>query len=864
MSASGLLGLSIRELRRSYGKLVVPGLCIAVAVASQSAVGFFSAQVNHAMDQEAKAMAGADLEISSARDLSQAELTRARSALPANGVRTTEVLEFISMAANPLDGRTRLVEVRSVGDGFPFYGNLETDPPLPLARLVIPTTGSKYPGIFVQPEILPQLGVDRGERIKLGNQEFTVLTWVKKEPGPGGAAFSLGPKVWIHQGDLAKTGLAQIGSRVRHRRLFALSPEPTPSELEKLKKSLETSLADTTLRVRTYQESNSQLRSFYQRLDEFLSLLTLLVFLLAGVGVMSAIRAHIRTRVPSIAVLRCFGATRGQVFGMFLFQALCLGLVGSAVGTGAGALLSRLIPVLLSGIIELPPQNGIAWGPSLSGLLSGVAVTLLFSLVSLVELPSIRPALLLRSQPHSPTPTLAGLLAGVAVFVYFAAQASWQTRSVADGVRIVGGVACIGALLYGGFYFLIRALDRAPRLIQRLPFSIRYGLKNFFRLRGQAALTLSVLGLGVLLLSTVSLLRIGMLSELSGISNPARPELFLIDVGDDQKAELTRELDKAGGDSIHWRLNWAKLIKTRLMSVNGEIPTRDADNESRSREFNLSERLNLYDTERIREGAFWSGPVLPIAARATPATGIVASEIDASVETDFAERMRVKLGDRLDFEIQGVPFTARIRSLREVKWATFEPNFFILLRPGALDGAPFTWIGTLAGAGTPTLKSRVQETIVRHFPTVTVIDVEEASLRLLRIANRIEAVIRFLSAFALLAGLAVMALIALENAERRAREAALLKVMGGTRGQLVRSVAAEFLLIATLACGSGWIGALVLCHGVLAPRFGIESPLVSAELGALFALLSTGVVTLGILSSIRAFRIKPIELLKSD
>ena len=54
----------------------------------------------------------------------------------------------------------------------------------------------------------------------------------------------------------------------------------------------------------------------------------------------------------------------------------------------------------------------------------------------------------------------------------------------------------------------------------------------------------------------------------------------------------------------------------------------------------------------------------------------------------MAKEMHLKLGDPLEFDVQGVPFAATVGSIRKVDWSRFEPNFFVVFPTGVLEAAP--------------------------------------------------------------------------------------------------------------------------------------------------------------------------------
>ena len=52
-----------------------------------------------------------------------------------------------------------------------------------------------------------------------------------------------------------------------------------------------------------------------------------------------------------------------------------------------------------------------------------------------------------------------------------------------------------------------------------------------------------------------------------------------------------------------------------------------------------------------------------------------------SVEAELAESLQLKLGDQLSFTIGGLTRDARVTSLREVNWDSFQPNFYMIFEP---------------------------------------------------------------------------------------------------------------------------------------------------------------------------------------
>ena len=113
-----------RDSRGSRRRLLLYVSSIVAGVAALVAIGSFQANLNAAIEDRAKTLLGADLRIDSQRAFSAEaeELLRSLSPLQSRQV------EFASMAYFPGPDTSRLVSVRALEGGFPYYGELETDP----------------------------------------------------------------------------------------------------------------------------------------------------------------------------------------------------------------------------------------------------------------------------------------------------------------------------------------------------------------------------------------------------------------------------------------------------------------------------------------------------------------------------------------------------------------------------------------------------------------------------------------------------------------------------------------------------------------------------------------------------------------
>jgi putative ABC transport system permease protein len=108
--------------------------------------------------------------------------------------------------------------------------------------------------------------------------------------------------------------------------------------------------------------------------------------LVGGIGIMNIMLVSVTERTREIGIQKALGATRVDILLQFLIEAvfLCLlgGLIGLAIGYGAGALVSSLI--------DLPSAEVPMWAVALSfGFSAGVG--LLFGIIPAAKAANLDP-----------------------------------------------------------------------------------------------------------------------------------------------------------------------------------------------------------------------------------------------------------------------------------------------------------------------------------------------------------------------------------------------------------------------------------------------------------------------------------------
>jgi putative ABC transport system permease protein len=577
----------------------------------------------------------------------------------------------------------------------------------------------------------------------------------------------------------------------------------------------------------------------------YLGLTGLVALMVGGIGVAVSVNAFVRQKLAAIAILKALGAGWRPLLAAYLLQTALLGLGGSALGALLGSAVQPLLAPTLTRLLPIELTLSFSLRAVLSGLAMGVGVTLLYALWPLLQIRHVRPGLLMRIAVE---PRLRGRrpwAAALPIAGGLAALGLWQAGSWKIGGLFAGGLAGALLLLALGARLVI-ALARRVRW--RSP-AWRQGAANLHRPGSHAGPVLVSLGLAVMLVVSIALLDRSLRAQLVDRAPGSAPAFFFIDIQTDQ-AEPFARLVAAEGATAPAELT--PVVRSRLAAVNGasiEGRTRREDAWYLTREYVLTWAQEPPGHNPVVAGRWW-----------TPEEA--AREPLISVEEEIARQLGVGLGDTLTFDVQGVPVSARITSLRHVDWRSLTSNFFVIFSPGALDGAPSTVIATVRIR--PDQENRLQSAVVAAFPNITAIPIREVLERVGAILDQIALAVRLVAAFSVGAGLIVMAGALAITRQQRLYQSVILKALGATRGFVSRVFAVEYALLGAAAGLAGSALAAVLAWAVL--RFALDVPSRWAP-GTLLAGVASATalaVLVGFLGTRRLLGRRPLGVLRSE
>lgn len=805
MSLRFTLAMARREARATRSRLLLYIVAITLGVAALVAIDSFRSNVTAAVEDQARALLGADLRLGS-RWAFGPDIEALIDSLRASGAGVSRVTSFASMALAPASGSTRLVQVRAPSGGYPFYGAIETDPPGRWRSF------RDERQALVDPAVLVQLEVEPGDTLAIGSARFPIGGTVTRAPGDIGLRSAIGPRVFIPAAHLEETGLLSYGSISYHLIYLRLDEREGIDRLVEERDSL---FEANRVRVTTVEEYQEDLSSGLDRLGRFLGLVGLVALLLGGVGVASGVHVFVSEKLDTAAVLRCLGARQRQTFAVYLLQAGLMGTIGSAVGVLLGIGVQAALPRVVADFLPLEVPFRLDPLALVTGFAVGLIVALLFALLPLLRIKDVAPLRALRRDFERPQrrrdPWRVYTFGAIAVAVL--GLSLWQAPDPAIGLGFAATVAATAAGLGLTAWALTRLARRFFPRRARYPF--RQGVANLFRPHNQTAAVTLAIGFGVFLVATLYVVQRNLLDQIVLETRPDRPNLLLFDVQPDQ-AEGVGEILATAGAPV---LERTPIVPARLAAVGDRtvesILADPADERpprwALLREYRHTYRDSLVGSERLIAGEWFAE-----GERAAEEAGRLP---EISIEEGIAEDLEVEVGDRLTWNIQGVEVETRITSVRRVDWARFETNFFVVFEPGVLEDAPQSVV-ILSRAEDPTLRAELQRDLVTRYPNVSAIDLATILEAIDSILARVALAIRFMALFSIGSGLVILIGAIATSRYQRARESVLLKTLGARSRTIRRILATEYFALGAFAGLTGVL--LASIAGWAAIRFVFE------------------------------------------
>ncbi|WP_318312778.1 ABC transporter permease [Flagellimonas crocea] len=833
-----LLKMAWRDGKASYGKLLLFVFSIILGVAAVVSVHSFSSLLKENIASQSKALLGADYVIESDKPVND----KVRGIMDSLGGADAREINFLSMAAFPGNKGAKLMEVRGVEGGFPFYGDLETSPLSAVDEF-------REDKALVDATTMLQLNLKVGDSIKLGAVTLPIAGTLETVPGSTSVFGAIAPPVLVPFRYIDSTGLVQTGSRIEYKYYFKAKDG---QDMAVLSKEVEPVLDLEEADLDTHLSEARRMGRRYENFGKFLNLVGFIALLLGCVGIASGMGIYVQMKIKSIAVLKCLGASKRQSYLIFFIQIAGMGIIGGLLGTTFGYLLQQLFPILLGDLLPVDVAVTFSFQSFLLGLSLGLAMSVLFALYPLMRTLYVSPLQALRVvQENPPRSRKATTAVGLGIVLFVFGFSLWLLKDVVRSLFFVGGLLVVFLVLTAVARFFMAMLKKL--FPHSWGFIARQGLRNLFRPQNQTLVLVLSIGIGTFLISTLYFTK-DMLLEKAAIEDRANSaNMILMDIQNPQMSAVSQTIE-ASGLSVIDRI---PIVTMRVETLNGRH-VEDIRKDSTSQvgrwilnhEFRVTYRDSLIGSERLLEGE-WVGQA------------DLGSDIPISVSSDFANMAKVAIGDPVSFNVQGRIMDTEVASIREVDWTRLQPNFSIVFPSGILENAPQFGVMTTRTENDNS-SAQLQQKLVREFPNVSILDLKRILNLLEDILGKIGWVINFMAFFSIFVGIAVLMGAIYSSKHQRVKQGALLRTLGAQSAQILKMIAIEYAVLGFLGAFMGVLlavlGSSLLAYTLFDSAFAPSWIPFFVILPAITLL----VFVLGVVNSLSIVRNSPLSVLKKE
>jgi len=822
-------------------------LSIVIGVGSVTGINSYKNTLKSSILKESRNLMGADLLFESSRKLDENQLKFISDNLPKDS-NITFTVQFISMLESKKSNDSAITMVKANSILFPFYGEVGTIP-----QNIYKNIGNNQ--ILLDESITKNLDIKIGDVVKLGNIQFELIGFISREPLSGLGGFSgMAPTSIININSLSSTGLEQRGSRIRYN-YFVTIPEKLDSF--EIKKNLFSKFIKEDITIIHHTEVGSGTQKFIFNTLDYMTLLGLSAFFLGAISILITVRTRLQSKITEIAILKCLGANSFFSIKIFLSEIMLLSFIGSVLGISAGYLIQFIIPDLTSSEYLSKINPSLDFISLIWGFLIGLVVPFTLTIDSIYAIVKQSPLGAIRSETESKVKLKLNSKKVLSfqvftIYILFFIISYIETYQILKAIILSLILVFLPLTLYL-LYFSFRSLGKFISSFGFVSGSVRLILGKISKTG--SGLSLPIIGIGssltILLLSIV--VRAGIINLGGWDVAENRPNMFIMDIKPDQLETITETYNKYDIKEKYI----SSMISARLKKINNnelkkddidlDAMNRDWKSTAKTREYFLSIRNELYSTEEISSGIFWNEMAI--------------NEI--SVEKDFAKALGVRVGDTLEFDIQGIGVSGKITNIREVNWSDMKPNFVVIFSNGELNNAPSHYISSFYISDSKK-RYEIQKELVRKYPNLTIFDIEKTISSLNSIFEKVNSIINLMTYFIFSSSILLLfSSLYLQEKERK-QETALYKIVGATPTFLRKIYSIEAIAVSSYSFICSLILALIANYFISKDILGINYKI--PILSFLYVFISSTFVILAVylLSIQNIINIPPKKYLYSE
>jgi putative ABC transport system permease protein len=566
----------------------------------------------------------------------------------------------------------------------------------------------------------------------------------------------------------------------------------------------------------------------------------------SGVGVANAVSAYLARKTSTIATLKALGAPSGFIFQVYLLQIVIVASGAVVVGLGVGAFVPQIMAGFLSSELPVPPLAGLYPLPLALAALFGLLVGLAAALWPLAQARAVPAARLFRARINNvDRPPARRFMVIIGLMLICVVGLAVLTANVP---LLALGVVCATALMLlilRGLAVIVKKIAaQLPR--PKTPLA-RLALGNIHRPGAVTAAVITALGLGLTLFGTLAVVEAN-INEQVRRALPARaPAFFFLDIPQDQAAAFKQSAQSVPGVGALKMVPSLRGIVTALKGVSvQDLPPPKDDAWFVRGDRQLAYFADLPEGNTVTAGKWW-----PKGYQGAPLV---------SLDEQIARSYGLHVGDSLTVSVLGVEIVATIANLRRVDWESLGFNFALIFDPFSLAQAPHSFMATVEA--TPQAEALLYKKLTSQFPTASAIRFKEIANSVVGVLDQVSSAVRATATVTILAGVLVLIGAMAASQQSKTYDAVLLKVLGASRGQILRAYLMEYAILGALA------GVLAVACGMAAGWFVVTQVLEAKFVFTPLPLIATvaagaGVtVLLGLAGTWAALRVRPNQILR--
>ncbi len=813
--------------------------CLTLGVTAISIIGSLGAAVDRGLTEQGQPLMGGDVEFS----IIQREATEKELAYIASKGTISKATTMRAMATS--NGQSTLVEIKAIDENYPLYGKVAFEQDI--ADDIYRKKDNIF-GVAADPLLLGRLGLKIGDTLKIGSNALQIRATIKTEPDRIADGIVFGPRLLMSHDALKSTGLIQPGSLLTWKYRLKLDGDTRLSAAKAVVEDANKRFPDSGWRVRARDNAANGADRFVERLQYFMTLVSIAALTIGGAGIANAVAAFVNRRIGTIATLKCLGIANRDIFGMFLTEIMLVGFIGIAIGLFAGAISPWALQAFAGHLIPVPVATQIEWVPLAFAATLGLLVTLAFAIWPLARISKVSGAALFRSAimdvrgrpAWSYMIASLALLAVACLIILFSFDNMRITAMYLGG--LIGSFVILASLAWG----IIKLASLLPRPSNTL---WRHAVTSLYRPGSSSLPIIMALGLGLTLFVTLALTDQTISRELQNNIPDKAPAFFFLDVRNEELPQFKEAALKEKGVS---NINNAPMMRGRITLVKGVTADKvDATPESQwalRGDRGLTYAETLPEGSKLVAGEWWkadyAGPPL------------------VSMVDEIANGIGIKIGDKITVNVLGRDIEAQVANLRSVNWRSMGINFVMVFDPKTLKSAPHSHLVTveMKDGNEAQFLNRMAEA----YPSVTAVRVKDALATISDLLGKMLGAVRGANALTLLTGILVLSGALAAGLSSRSYEAVVLKTYGATRRQLLTAFVIEYgllgLVSAIFGIIVGSIGAWYLATFILELPWVFSLPLAATTAG-LAMVLTIGA---GLITTARALSVKPSGYLRNE